>query len=142
MAALDGTKDEKLTGLALRIVLLDHIGLPQDNQPDLLTEAEEGLAPKKPKVAKAKATEPETARPATASPHQRSRRHRRKLLSQTYSGPGQVRGRFVSGRKSRRETPLRFLPDPLPVRPTHARRLRGRSRVPPPEAAPLRPSSR
>lgn len=55
LAALDGTADEKLNGLALRIVLSDHIGIPQENQPDLLTEAESVFAPKKPEVAKPKA---------------------------------------------------------------------------------------
>jgi ParB family chromosome partitioning protein len=54
LAALDGTADEKLTGLALRLVLSDHIGIPHENQPDLLTEVEQVFAPKKPKVVKAK----------------------------------------------------------------------------------------
>ncbi len=55
LAALDGTADEKLTGLALRLVLSDHIGIPHETQPDLLTEAEQVFAPKKPKAVKAKA---------------------------------------------------------------------------------------
>jgi ParB family chromosome partitioning protein len=54
LAALDGTADEKLTGLALRLVLSDHIGIPHESQPDLLTEAEQVFAPKKPKAVKAK----------------------------------------------------------------------------------------
>jgi ParB family chromosome partitioning protein len=54
LAALDGTADEKLTGFALRLVLSDHIGIPQDNQPDLLTETEQVFAPKEPKAVKAK----------------------------------------------------------------------------------------
>jgi ParB family transcriptional regulator, chromosome partitioning protein len=54
LAALDGTADEKLTSLALRLVLSDHIGLPQESQPDLLTEAEQMFSPKKPKAVKAK----------------------------------------------------------------------------------------
>jgi len=54
LAALDGTADEKLTGLALRLVLSDHVGTPHVSQPDLLTEAEQVFAPKKPKVVKAK----------------------------------------------------------------------------------------
>ena len=54
LAALEGTADEKLTGLALRLVLSDHIGVPHESQPDLLTEAEQVFAPKKPKVVKAK----------------------------------------------------------------------------------------
>ena len=54
LAALDGTADEKLTGLALRLVLCDHVGLPQKSQPDLLIEAEHVFAPKRTKVVKAK----------------------------------------------------------------------------------------
>ena len=66
LAALDGTADEKLTGLALRIVLSDHIGIPHENQPDFLTEAEQAFAPKKPKANKAKATASKKAKaPAT-----------------------------------------------------------------------------
>ena len=56
LAALDGTADEKLPGLALRIVLSDHIGALHENQPDFLTEAEQVFAPKKPRAAKPKAT--------------------------------------------------------------------------------------
>ena len=67
LAALDGTADEKLTGLALRIVLSDHIGIPHENQPDFLAEAEKVFAPKKPKSAKPKATATKQAKaPATA----------------------------------------------------------------------------
>ena len=54
LCALDGTVDEKLTGLALRLVLSDHIGIPHESQPDLLTEAEQMFAPTKPKAVKAK----------------------------------------------------------------------------------------
>jgi len=55
---LDGTADEKLTGFALRLVLSDHIGIPQESQPDLLAEAEQVFAPKKPKAVKAKCDGP------------------------------------------------------------------------------------
>lgn len=54
LAALDGTADEKLTGLALRLVLSDHIAIPHESQPDLLLEAEQVFAPKKSKARKAK----------------------------------------------------------------------------------------
>jgi hypothetical protein len=53
LVALDGTADEKLTGLALRLVLSDHIGISHESQPDLLTEAEQVFAPKEPKAIKA-----------------------------------------------------------------------------------------
>ena len=56
LAALDGTADGKLTGLALRIVLSDHTGIPHENQPDFLTEAEQVFVPKKPKAVKTKVT--------------------------------------------------------------------------------------
>ena len=66
LAALDGTTDEKLTGLALRIVLSDHIGIPHENQPDFLTEAEQVFGPKKPKAAKRKATATKQAKAPAA----------------------------------------------------------------------------
>ena len=56
LAALDGTADEKLTGFALRIVLSDQLGIPHENQPDFLTEAEEVFAPKKAKAPTAKSS--------------------------------------------------------------------------------------
>jgi ParB family chromosome partitioning protein len=54
LAVLDVTADETLTGLALRLVLTDHIGIPHESQPDLLTEAEQIFATKKAKSLKAK----------------------------------------------------------------------------------------
>jgi len=54
LAALESTADEKLTGLALRLVLSDHIAIPRENEPDLLTEAAQLLVPKKSKAEKAK----------------------------------------------------------------------------------------
>ena len=58
MAALEGTTDEKLTGLALRIALSDYIGIPRENDPDMLTGAEELFVPKKPKATRSKAPVP------------------------------------------------------------------------------------
>jgi ParB family chromosome partitioning protein len=52
LAALSTTADEKLIGFALRIVLSDHVGIPREDAPDLLFEAEQVFAPKKPRVAK------------------------------------------------------------------------------------------
>jgi ParB family transcriptional regulator, chromosome partitioning protein len=54
LAASDSTADEKLTGLALRLVLSDRLAIPQEGQPDLLAEAEQLFVPKKPKAEKAK----------------------------------------------------------------------------------------
>lgn len=59
LAALSSTADEKLISFALRIVLADHVGIPGDNATELLTEAEQVFAPKKPKVVKP-ATTPAT----------------------------------------------------------------------------------
>jgi ParB family chromosome partitioning protein len=52
LAALTTTADERLTGFGLRLVLADHIGIPQDNQSDLLSEAESVFAPKKTRTTK------------------------------------------------------------------------------------------
>ena len=66
LTALDGTADEKLTGLALRILLSDHLGIPHENEPDLLSECEQVFAPKKPKAARPKAKAVKQAKmPAT-----------------------------------------------------------------------------
>ena len=62
LAALDGTADEKLTGLALRLVLSDHVGIPHESQPDLLTEAEQ-VSAKKPKAEKRRRKLPAKGRP-------------------------------------------------------------------------------
>ena len=66
LAALSTTADEKLTSFALRIVLSDHVGIPRENTPDLLTEAEEVFAPKKPKVVKTRSTPATKPKPAPA----------------------------------------------------------------------------
>jgi len=54
LAALDSTADQKLTSLALRIVLSDHLAIPREDQPDLLIEAEQLFVPQKPKAERAK----------------------------------------------------------------------------------------
>jgi ParB family chromosome partitioning protein len=64
LAALDGSADAKLTSFALRLVLSGHIGIPQESQPDLLTEAEQVFAPKKPNAVKAKGDSPSKPKPA------------------------------------------------------------------------------
>lgn len=65
LAALDNTADEKLNGLALRIILTDQVGIPQENQPDLLTEAETVFAPRP--VKKPKQSTPKKATPIRAA---------------------------------------------------------------------------
>jgi hypothetical protein len=54
LAALDSTAEDKLTGFALRLVLTDHLGIPHQDQPDLLAEAEAAFAPPKAKSSKPK----------------------------------------------------------------------------------------
>ncbi len=46
LAALDSNADEKLTHLALRLVLSEHVAIPHESQPDLLAEAEQVFKPK------------------------------------------------------------------------------------------------
>lgn len=58
LAALKSAADEKLTGFALRLILSDHVGIPNEGQPDLLAEAEGMFVPRKPKAIKVKATAP------------------------------------------------------------------------------------
>ena len=47
MAALEDPADEKLTDLALRLVLADHVGIPHENEADVLSKAEATFVPKK-----------------------------------------------------------------------------------------------
>jgi ParB family transcriptional regulator, chromosome partitioning protein len=54
LAALDNTADDKLTGLALRLVLTGQVSIPYEDQPDLLAEAEAAFAPPQPKSSQPK----------------------------------------------------------------------------------------
>ena len=42
---VDDTADERLTGLALRVILSEHLAIPREGQPDLLTDAEQAFVP-------------------------------------------------------------------------------------------------
>ncbi|MFC6647182.1 ParB/RepB/Spo0J family partition protein [Granulicella cerasi] len=53
-SVLGATPDEKLTSFALRLLLSDHVAIPQEDQPDLLAEAEQIFAPEQLKTAKPK----------------------------------------------------------------------------------------
>jgi ParB family chromosome partitioning protein len=66
LSALDTTADEKLTSFALRLALTDHLGLPRDTDPDLLSEAETLFAPPqvKPKKANKAKAAPTLVKPA------------------------------------------------------------------------------
>jgi len=63
LTALANTADEKLNGLALRIVLTDRVSIPHENQLDLLTEAQAVFVPKKRKAASSKDTMQKKAKP-------------------------------------------------------------------------------
>jgi len=63
LAALDSTADEKLTGLALRLVLSDRVAIPREGQPDLLLDAERVFAPEPP------TTKKERAKTSSKKPH-------------------------------------------------------------------------
>jgi ParB family transcriptional regulator, chromosome partitioning protein len=54
LAALDNTAEDKLTRFALRLALTDHVGIPRENEPDPLSEAEAAFAPPQPKSSKSK----------------------------------------------------------------------------------------
>jgi ParB family transcriptional regulator, chromosome partitioning protein len=71
LAALDITADEKITGFALRLVLSDHIGIPREGQPDLLSEAEQAFVPKKPKAVKAKQSSSPEGKAVTGKPEKK-----------------------------------------------------------------------
>lgn len=62
------TTDEKLTGFALRLVLSDQVGISHEGQPDLLAEAEQVFAPRKPKAVKAKAYGAGKSKPTAVKP--------------------------------------------------------------------------
>lgn len=63
LAALASAKDENLVGIALRIVLTDHVGIPRQDSPDWLTDAEQVFAPKKSKAVKPKKVSARKANP-------------------------------------------------------------------------------
>ena len=68
LSALDTTGDEKLTSFALRLALTDHLGVPRDTDPDLLSDAEALFAP--PKAKPKKESKPKAA-PALVKPAQK-----------------------------------------------------------------------
>ena len=45
LAALDATADSKLTGFAVRLALSSHRGIPRENEPDFLADADAAFAP-------------------------------------------------------------------------------------------------
>ena len=115
LAALDGTADERLTGLALTpsSSLTKSASLTK-------TSRTCSLRPSRCSHRRSsRRSKPRAMVPASRSRHlqklrQRKRRQERKQPRCLHSGPGFVRGRFVfrHAAKSRRETPLRFLPEP------------------------------
>jgi ParB family chromosome partitioning protein len=51
LATIDGTPDDKLTRFAIRLALSGHVGIPREDEPDFLTEAEAVFVPPQPKKA-------------------------------------------------------------------------------------------
>ena len=64
LAALDNTADEKLTSLALRLVLTGQVSISYEDQPDLLAEAEAAFASPQAKSSKAKSASKSKKAPA------------------------------------------------------------------------------
>ncbi len=62
----------------LRLVLSEHVGIPHESQPDLLTEAEQVFAPKKPKAIKRRAKAPKKEKEATGKASRKRKRRTRK----------------------------------------------------------------
>ena len=54
LSTIDNTADDKLTRFALRLALSGHVGIPRENEPDLLSEAEAAFFKPKPKKTAAK----------------------------------------------------------------------------------------
>ena len=50
LATIDGTADEKLTRFAVRLALSGHVGIPRENEPDFLTEADAVFTPQQKKA--------------------------------------------------------------------------------------------
>ncbi|RXH54467.1 hypothetical protein [Granulicella sibirica] len=66
LAALADSADDKLTSFALRLALSDHLAIPRDTDPDLLSEAEALFAPAQARTKKASKprTNPTLVKPA------------------------------------------------------------------------------
>ena len=66
LAALADSADDKLTSFALRLALSDHLAIPRDTDPDLLSEAEALFAPAQAQTKKASKpkTNPTLVKPA------------------------------------------------------------------------------
>ena len=45
LATINGTADGKLTRFAVRLALSGHVGIPRENEPDFLTEADAVFTP-------------------------------------------------------------------------------------------------
>ena len=125
LAALDNAADDKLTSFALRLALSDHVGIPREEQPDLLAEAEVAFVAPPPKSPKRRASANLRRLPLKLKPRRRRQPTRRKPLNNMEGGIARAfpapdySGAFFLNRadatSSCREKPLRFLPDPHPA---------------------------
>jgi ParB family chromosome partitioning protein len=78
LAALDSTADDKLTGFALRLALTDHVGIPHEDQPDVLAQAEVVFAPPQPKSSQPKGTSKSKKAPTEVTASKKTARKRQK----------------------------------------------------------------
>jgi ParB family transcriptional regulator, chromosome partitioning protein len=67
LSAIDGLRDDKLTGFALRLALIGHIDIPREGEVDFLAEAEAAFAPPQPKNAASKKPKVKTPTPIKAA---------------------------------------------------------------------------
>ncbi len=66
LATIDATADDKLTRLAIRLALSGHVGIPRENEPDFLSEADAVFAPaRKDKAKKTKNAPVALSKPKT-----------------------------------------------------------------------------
>ncbi len=66
LATIDATADDKLTRFAIRLALSGHVGIPRENEPDFLSEADAVFAPaRKDKAKKTKNAPVALSKPKT-----------------------------------------------------------------------------
>ncbi len=78
LAAIDATADDKLTRFAIRLALSGHVGIPRENEPDFLTEADAVFAPAR----KAKPEDQErSGRHANPKPNRRRKTAKKQIAA-------------------------------------------------------------
>jgi hypothetical protein len=89
LSAIDGIRNDKLTGFALRLALTGHVAILREGEFDFLAEAETAFAPPQPKNAVSK--KPKVKTPIRSkrlpNPHRRRPQRRRKLQANLQREP-------------------------------------------------------